>query len=124
MILYQSSVSAAEQMAQTTPEQAQAGMAEWMKWKENPGDAVVDFGMPLTAGKHVESGREAPSTSQIGGYSIIQAESLDAAVALVKDHPHFKARAVRQSRCWNSFRCQEWALLRWPTTARVGRLIG
>jgi uncharacterized protein YciI len=33
----------------------------------------------------------APSTSQIGGYSIIQAESLNAAVALVKNDPHFKA---------------------------------
>ena len=27
----------------------------------------------------------------VAGYSIVQAESLDAATELLKDHPHFKA---------------------------------
>ena len=44
LVLYRSKVSAVEQMAQSTPEQAQAGMDAWTTWAEQAGDAVVDLG--------------------------------------------------------------------------------
>ncbi len=90
MVLYLSSIPARAQMAQATPEQMQAGMAEWMKWKEKAGSAVVDFGSPLASGKHIESGRISSGQLTITGYSIVKANSLEEAVALFKDHPHFK----------------------------------
>jgi hypothetical protein len=89
MVLYEAPVSAREQLGQATPEQAQAGMQAWMQWQEKAGDAVVDFGMPLAAGKRLENASIDQSRSAVGGYSIIQAESLDDAVELLKDHPHF-----------------------------------
>jgi hypothetical protein len=56
MVLYRSPVSAREQMAQATPQQIDAGMAEWMEWKEKAGNPIVDLGAPLAGGKHVEPG--------------------------------------------------------------------
>src|SRR5262245_33410712 len=90
MILYLSSVSAREQMAHATPEQMQAGMAEWLKWREEAQKAVVDFGAPLASGKHIESGNVSAGELTITGYSVVQANSIDDAVKLLKDHPHFK----------------------------------
>lgn len=47
MILYRSPVTAAEQMASGSPEQAQAGMDAWMAWAGKAGAAIVDLGAPL-----------------------------------------------------------------------------
>ena len=47
LVLYQSSGSAAAQMATATPEQMQAGMQAWMSWAKKAGSALVDLGQPL-----------------------------------------------------------------------------
>lgn len=44
LVLYCSSTSAQEQMANATSEQMQAGMQEWMNWAGKAGSAVVDLG--------------------------------------------------------------------------------
>jgi len=89
LVLYNSPTPAAEMMASVTPEQAEAGMAEWTAWAEKNHDAIVDIGVPLGSGRHVESGSSSPGSTQATGFSIIQAESLDAATRVVEDHPHF-----------------------------------
>lgn len=90
MVLYNSPVSAADQMASATPEQAQAGMDAWMAWAQKSGDAIVDLGVPLGSSRHVEGGSATEGSLQATGYSIIQADSLDAATTIVEDHPHFQ----------------------------------
>ncbi len=47
MVLYRSALSARDQMASATPEQAKAGMEAWMAWAGKAGDAIVDLGAPL-----------------------------------------------------------------------------
>ena len=88
MALYLSPVSAAQQMSQATPEQMQKGMAEWMKWKDKAGSAIVDLGSPLGNGKHIESGKTSAGKLAITGYSIVQAESTAHAEQLFQHHPH------------------------------------
>jgi hypothetical protein len=83
LVLYRSTVSAAEQMSQNDPAQAEAGMKAWMEWAHRAGDAVVDLGSPLGV---VEPGGDAGDP--IGGYSILQAGSADELAALLRDHPH------------------------------------
>lgn len=83
LVLYRSSVTAAEQMAANTPEQAEAGMAAWMAWAQRAGDAVVDLGMPVLV---VEPGGD--GGDPIGGYSILQASDDDALRAVLEGHPH------------------------------------
>jgi len=72
-----------------SPEAAQQMMAAFMAWASKTGGALVDPGAPLGPAKVVSSNgvidgvAEGPS----GGYSIIEADDLDSAVALVTDHP-------------------------------------
>ena len=90
LVLYQSSASARDQMAHATPEQMKAGMALWMAWAEKQKAHIVDLGQPIVGGKHVaKGGGVADAKETIGGYSILQAGSLDDAVKAVHDHPHF-----------------------------------
>ncbi len=92
LVLYQSTVSAAEQMKSVTAEQAKAGMDAWMSWAGKAGSGLVDMGSPVgAAGKLSAAGQAGAANPQIGGYSILQADSKDAAIALLKNHPHFMA---------------------------------
>jgi hypothetical protein len=88
MLLYRSPVSAADQMANATPEQAQAGMDAWMAWAGRVGDAMVDMGSPTNNAGSV--GAAPTGTGFIGGYSILEAESLEELKALVEGHPHLQ----------------------------------
>ena len=90
MILYLSPVSGRERMEQASPEQMKTSMDEWVAWRTRVGEDHVEFGMPLTAGKHLEGGEVTDSTLAVSGYSIVQADSLDAATELLKDHPNLK----------------------------------
>ena len=87
LVLYRASSDAQAQMADTPPEQAQAGMELWMQWAGRAGDAISDMGAPLatvtTLGQG--GGKDLP----IGGYSILEADSKDAVTKLLDDHPHF-----------------------------------
>ncbi len=85
LVLYRAPVSAQEQMAKATPEQAKAGMDAWMAWAKRTGSALADLGSPLGQAAHI-SGTAGPGL--IGGYSILQADSLDAARKLLDGHPH------------------------------------
>jgi hypothetical protein len=50
------------------------------------------MGSPIaTAAKLNGAGPVAGGSSQVGGYSILQAESKDALMDLLKNHPHFMA---------------------------------
>ena len=73
-----------------TPEQMEAVMAEWNAWAGQVGDGLVDFGTPLAGGVRVTADGTSPSTREVAGYSIIEADDLDAALELAKNHPHLK----------------------------------
>ena len=91
LVLYKSSVSAIEQMAKASPEQAKAGMDLWMSWSKKAGSAIVDLGAPLGNPIKVAGGSSSKSDSNVTGFSILQADSSKAILDLLKDHPHFKA---------------------------------
>ena len=87
MVVYRSTVSAQEQMANADPAQALAGMDAWMAWAKEAGEAIVDLGMPLGGGRHLDGSHATPSDTDAAGYSILQAESLDEVVAVLERHP-------------------------------------
>jgi hypothetical protein len=88
IVLYRSPFSAEEQMANADQAQAQAGVEAWMAWAQEAGDAVVDLGMPLGGGRHLDGSQVGPSDADVAGYSILQADSLDDVVRLLQRHPH------------------------------------
>ena len=87
LVLYHAPVSAREQMASATPEHAKAGMDAWMNWAKKAGSAVVDLGMPLGDGRSLK-GTAADAT--VVGFSILQAESMQAITKVLEDHPHLR----------------------------------
>jgi hypothetical protein len=77
-------------MPESEEEQASV-MAAWGAWYEELGAAIVDGGNPFGASKQVTKNgvNDGPASSPPAtGYTIISADSLDAAVAKVKGHPH------------------------------------
>src|SRR5919198_4562893 len=85
LVLYHAPVSAREMMAASTPEQMKEGMDAWMGWAQRNEGAVVELGAPL--GDRARLGAS-EDDGHITGYSVVEAESQDAAVELLKDHPH------------------------------------
>jgi len=73
---------------ETDPKMVEKSMAIWMKWFADLGKAVVDGGAPSQPGKIVgEGGVKSAGAKPVTGYSILQAKSLDAAIALAKSCP-------------------------------------
>jgi hypothetical protein len=79
-----------------TPEQMQQHMQEWgawigeamaKGWMLSPGDALTPEGRVVDARKVVTDGPFVESKEIVGGYSIVEADSIDAAAQLAKGCP-------------------------------------
>ena len=89
LVLYKAPASAFEQMKTSTPEQQKAGMDAWMAWGKSAAASIVEMGAPLGKSLRVTTGGTSPTTNDLGGFSILQAESKEALVETLKGHPHF-----------------------------------
>lgn len=78
---------------QPSPEEMQQMMAQWSGWKEKFKDQVLDVGDGLGhTGRVIKEGAvtDGPHTEVkeiVGGYSIVQAPSYDAAVEVARECP-------------------------------------
>ncbi len=92
LVLYMADSAAFEAMMRNaTPEQQRKGMEAWMKWMGDHKAALVDGGAPLGKTKRVDSKGASDTKNGLGGYSVVQADSADAATKLFgKDHPHLQ----------------------------------
>ncbi len=75
-----------------TPEEGAAGMAKWKTWVMDLGDAAVNPGTPLGKSMIVsDSGvTDGSGASAMMGYTIVEAESMDAALEMAKACPHLE----------------------------------
>jgi hypothetical protein len=66
-------------------------MELWMAWAGRVGGAMADMGSPIEGVATVDSGGSSAGGSRpyIGGFSILEADSVDAVKQLLDDHPHF-----------------------------------
>jgi hypothetical protein len=76
-------------MANAKPADMQKGMAEWQKWMDSLGESMVEMGAPLGKTKRVTADGVSDVKNEVGGYSIVQAASHEAAADLMKGSPHF-----------------------------------
>jgi hypothetical protein len=78
----------ATDMADMTPDEAEAVLGKWTAWMEKLGPALVDIGTPFGPGTSaVDDGSTGPA-SALSGYSIVEAADLAAAASLTTDHPY------------------------------------
>lgn len=82
--------------AKMTPDEMQQMMQKWgawigeamaKGWMLNPGDALAMEGRVVNARKIVTDGPFVESKEIVGGYSIVQADTIDAAAELAKGCP-------------------------------------
>jgi hypothetical protein len=88
MVLYMAPVAAEEQM-KVSPEEMKKGMEPWNAWYKKYQKAIVDFGGPLGKGTHFTKRGTSKGQTQVTGYSIVQAEDMEALKPIIAKHPHF-----------------------------------
>ncbi len=75
-----------------TPEEQEKIMGEWGAWYGQLGEAIVDGGAPFGAAKNIVSvGSISDGTlsdTPATGYTVISADSLEAAASVCSAHPH------------------------------------
>lgn len=76
-----------------TPEEQEQIMGEWGVWYDKLGSAIVDGGAPFGEAKHLtaDGAGDGPlGDNPATGYTVLEADSLDAAAAACDGHPHLK----------------------------------
>jgi hypothetical protein len=95
-----------------TPEEMQQHMQKWQKWigkglEEgwilDAGDALTQEGRVVNAKKIVTDGPFVESKEIVGGFSIVQAETIDAAAELAKGCPALLNGGSVEVRCLAGF---------------------
>ena len=66
-----------------------AGGKAWHAWAQANEKAIVDMGGPLGKTKRVSRQGIADVRNEMGAYTLVQAESHEAAAKLFENHPHF-----------------------------------
>ena len=69
--------------------QEQEGMAAWKAWVEQHRAAIVTFGGPLGKTKKVSQSGVSDVGNQMAAFTIVCADSHEAAAAMFERHPHF-----------------------------------
>ena len=92
MVLYMASGPEFEKMKQSSsPDRQKEGMEAWKKWMNDNKASIVEGGAPLGKTKRVDSNGASNTKNEIGGYSVVQAESHDSAAKMFgKEHPHLQ----------------------------------
>lgn len=75
-------------MTGASPEEMQKGMEAWMAWAAACGDGLLDMGSPLNKGQKVTKAGASSSDKGAVGYSILQANTMDEALKMLRNHPH------------------------------------
>jgi len=72
------------------PEEGAEHMAKWEAWATGLGDSLINRGTPLGNSKSVSSSGvvDGGGENPLIGYSVLQAENIDAAVKMVENSPH------------------------------------
>lgn len=74
-------------MMADTEEQRQAAMQAWGAWFGKLGPAIVDPGNPFAGSTSVNGSGGGEAASELTGYTVVNADSLDAASALAAGCP-------------------------------------
>ena len=89
IVIYHAPNDSMKHTAGMSKEEQAKGMEAWMKWAKKCGNKLVDMGSPLMNGQElIPNGKSRGSSKNVAGYSVLQAENMAKAKALLKGHPH------------------------------------
>jgi len=67
----------------------QEGIAAWKGWMERHHADVVAIGGPLGKTKKISQGGISDISNQMGAFTVVRADSHEAAARMFEQHPHF-----------------------------------
>jgi len=70
-------------------EREHAGMVAWVQWLQKHAGAIVEQGSPLGKTKQVSAKGINDVRNNMGAWTVVQAESQEAAARMFENHPHF-----------------------------------
>ena len=70
-------------------ERERAGMTAWVNWVDTHKDAIVEGGSPLGKTKRVSPTGIDDIKNALAAYTLVKAESHEAAARMFEGHPHF-----------------------------------
>jgi hypothetical protein len=73
----------------TRAQREQAGMKAWQQWGADNARSIVSMGAPLGKTKRVDANGISDTKNAMAAYTVVQAESHEAAARLFRNHPHF-----------------------------------
>jgi hypothetical protein len=79
-----------------TPEEGAAEMEKWKAWVEGLGEAMTNPGTPLGMSKTLSADGVADNggSNPLAGFSVVTADSIDAAIEMAKDCPFLKMGTI------------------------------
>jgi hypothetical protein len=93
LAVYTGSPAAMDQWKAMDPRQREekekAGKAAWKQWVADHQNAIVDQGAPLGKTKRVSSDGASDYRNNLAAYTVVQADSHEAAARMFEGHPHF-----------------------------------
>jgi hypothetical protein len=80
-----------EFMVRNTPEERQAGLDAWLKWKAVAEKTVkFEFGAVIQAVQRIGQGGLTESPNQASNFAFAEADTKDEVVNALQSHPHLK----------------------------------
>ncbi len=73
----------------TRKQREQQGMKAWNDWGAKHKAAILDMGSPLGKTKRADRSGISDTRNDMAAYTIVQAESHEAAAKIFENHPHF-----------------------------------
>jgi hypothetical protein len=70
-------------------EREAAGIKAWNEWVEKNKSSIVDIGSPLGRTKRASPAGVSDTRNNMTAYTVVQADSHEAAAKLFLNHPHF-----------------------------------
>ena len=82
--------------------------AQWKKWMTDNAKMFVDIGAGVGKTKLVNTQGTSDTKNDIMLYSVVEAESHEAAAKSFEGHPPISRSRSPQSKLWKSTHCREW----------------
>ena len=70
------------------------GMADWNNWGTKNKQAIAEMGAPLGKTKTVAASGVSDTKNEVTGYSIVEADSHEAATKVFVGHPHLQMKGA------------------------------
>ena len=70
-------------------EREKAGIEAWNKWGNTHTKSIADHGAPLGKTKRISGKGIADVRNEMAAYTVVEAESHEAAARMFENHPHF-----------------------------------